>query len=181
MECDTVPSVSDDPPSEKLLLEKLDNDKKNVAGSPECNKENVNSDDGVEEDKKDQPSKQIDPPKPKLKSPFTGVNTKQKKPLTPGSRGAMILNLSRRVSLDQGNDTTHVSPRVPVSSQTRVPVSSQTRVPVSSQTRVQAVAVSPMRPWAKYAPSPSHASPSAGILKRSADDLDSPNDVRFSL
>ena len=171
MECDTVPSVSDDPPSEKLLLEKLDNDKKNVAGSPECNKENVNSDDAVEEDKKDQPSKQIDPPKPKLKSPFTGVNTKQKKPLTPGSRGAMILNLSRRVSLDQGNDTTHVSPRVPVSS--------QTRVPVSSQTRVQAVAVSPMRPWAKYAPSPSHASPSAGILKRSADDLDSPNDVRF--
>ena len=173
MECDTVPSVSDDPPSEKLLLEKLDNDKKNIAGSPECNKENVNSDDAVEEDKKDQPSKQIDPPKPKLKSPFTGVNTKQKKPLTPGSRGAMILNLSRRVSLDQGNDTTHVSPRVPVSS--------QTRVPVSSQTRVQAVAVSPMRPWAKYAPSPSHASPSAGILKRSADDLDSPNDVRFSL
>ena len=173
MECDTVPSVSDDPPSEKLLLEKLDNDKKNAAGSPECNKENVNSDDGVEEDKKDQPSKQIDPPKPKLKSPFTGVATKQKKPLTPGSRGAMILNLSRRVSLDQGNDTTHVSPRVPVSS--------QTRVPVSSQTRVQAVAVSPMRPWAKYAPSPSHASPSAGILKRSADDLDSPNDVRFSL
>ena len=173
MECDTVPSVSDDPPSEKLLLDKLDNDKKNVAGSPECNKENVNSDDAVEEDKKDQPSKQIDPPKPKLKSPFTGVNTKQKKPLTPGSRGAMILNLSRRVSLDQGNDTTHVSPRVPVSS--------QTRVPMSSQTRVQAVAVSPMRPWAKYAPSPSHASPSAGILKRSADDLDSPNDVRFSL
>ena len=173
MECDTVPSVSDDPPSEKLLLDKLVNDKKNAAGSPECNKENVNSDDGVEEDKKDQPSKQIDPPKPKLKSPFTGVNTKQKKPLTPGSRGAMILNLSRRVSLDQGNDTTHVSPRVPVSS--------QTRVPVSSQTRVQAVAVSPMRPWAKYAPSPSHASPSAGILKRSADDLDSPNDVRFSL
>ena len=165
MECDTVPSVSDDPPSEKLLLDKLDNDKKNIAGSPECNKENVNSDDGVEEDKKDQPSKQIDPPKPKLKSPFTAVNTKQKKPLTPGSRGAMILNLSRRVSLDQGNDTTHVSPRVPV----------------SSQTRVQAVAVSPMRPWAKYAPSPSHASPSAGILKRSADDLDSPNDVRFSL
>ena len=165
MECDTVPSVSDDPPSEKLLLDKLDNDKKNVAGSPECNKENVNSDDAVEEDKKDQPSKQIDPPKPKLKSPFTCVNTKQKKPLTPGSRGAMILNLSRRVSLDQGNDTTHVSPRVPV----------------SSQTRVQAVAVSPMRPWAKYAPSPSHASPSAGILKRSADDLDSPNDVRFSL
>ena len=173
MECDTVPSVSNDPPSEKLLLDKLDNDKKNVAGSPECNKENVNSDDGVEEDKKDQPSKQIDPPKPKLKSPFTGVNTKHKKPLTPGSRGAMILNLSRRVSLDQGNDTTHVSPRVPMSS--------QTRVPVSSQTRVQAVAVSPMRPWAKYAPSPSHASPSAGILKRSADDLDSPNDVRFSL
>ena len=173
MECDTVPSVSDDPPSEKLLLDKLDNDKKNAAGSPECNKENVNSDDGVEEDKKDQPSKQIDPPMPKLKSPFTGVNTKQKKPLTPGSRGAMILNLSRRVSLDQGNDTTHVSPRVPMSS--------QTRVPVSSQTRVQAVAVSPMRPWAKYAPSPSHASPSAGILKRSADDLDSPNDVRFSL
>merc|ERR1719270_3085448 len=72
----------------------------------------------------------------------------------------MILNPSRRVSLDQGNDTTHVSPRVPVSSQTRVP----------------SVSVSPMRPWAKYAPSPSHASPSAGILKRAAEDLDSSND-----
>ena len=29
------------------------------------------------------------------------------------------------------------------------------------------------RPWMKYAPSPSHASPSVSILKRPADDLDS--------
>merc|ERR1719379_2702882 len=93
--------------------------------------------------------------KPKS-SPFTNVNPKQKKALTPGSRGAMLLNLSRRVSVD---------PSEPV---------------VTRESRVQAqhvsVSVSPMRPWAKYAPSPSHASPSAGILKRSADDLDSPND-----
>ena len=39
-----------------------------------------------------------------------------------------------------------------------------------------------LRPWVKYAPSPSHASPSAGILKskRTADDLDSSNDVSFT-
>ena len=137
-------------------------------GSPECNKENVNSDETVssEDNNRDVPAnKPKDAPKPK--SPFTAVNPKQKesktKPLTPGSRGAMLLSLSRRVGHDLGPQ--EVSAPVP-------------RVPPSVTIQNVSVTVSPLRPWVKYAPSPSHASPSAGILKRSADDLDSSTEVR---
>ena len=111
-----------------------------------------------------QPAKEVTKPK----SPFTSVNPKQKKALTPGSSGAMLLNLSRRASQD-----------------TRDPDAAPLRSPAPAQltaTSHASVAGSPLRPWVKYAPSPSHASPSAGILKskRTADDLDSSNDVSFT-
>merc|ERR1719474_1585041 len=137
-------------------MEEKDVSKPVTSTSPESNKENVNSEDTVEEENKPKYIKSIPELHKSKSSPFTNVNAKQKKALTPGSRGAMLLNLSRRVS---------VEPSEPV---------------VTRESRVQAqhvsVSVSPMRPWVKYAPSPSHASPSAGILKRAADDLDSSND-----
>lgn len=142
--------------------------------SPEGNKENVNSDESVGDDNSREPQPKLKEV-PKAKSPFTTINPRQKtdngggakKPLTPGSRGAMLLNLSRRVSLDIAQPPEPVVPRAQ-------PSGSLTLNHVS-------VSVSPMRPWAKYAPSPSHASPSAGILKRTADDLDSSNDVSILL
>ena len=138
---------------------------KDVASTPDCNKENVNSGDSSETESTERPSKTKEIPKPK--SPFTSVNPKQKKALTPGSRGAMLLNLSRRVSQDSRD------PEAP--GRSPAPAAALTASSHAS------VAGSPLRPWVKYAPSPSHASPSAGILKskRTADDLDSSNDVRF--
>ena len=138
---------------------------KDVASTPDCNKENVNSGDSSESESSERPSKTKELPKPK--SPFTSVNPKQKKALTPGSRGAMLLNLSRRVSQDSRD------PEAP--GRSPAPAAALTASSHAS------VAGSPLRPWVKYAPSPSHASPSAGILKskRTADDLDSSNDVRF--
>ena len=162
MECEQPPSKTMIENTENVVADEVMEDKvvaKSVPStSPESNKENVNnSDDKVEEDNKPKNTKSINEISKPKSSPFTNVNPKQKKALTPGSRGAMLLNLSRRVSVD---------PSEPV---------------VTRESRVQAqhvsVSVSPMRPWAKYAPSPSHASPSAGILKRAADDLDSSNDV----
>ena len=189
MDCDQEPQQKD---IEDIAVEKEDDADKNensleaeenteaqvveptTPSSPEGNKENVNSDESVGEDSNREPPAR---PKelPKAKSPFTNINSRQKdnngggakKPLTPGSRGAMLLNLSRRVSLDIAQPP---EPSLPP----RAPTGSVSLNHVS-------VSVSPMRPWAKYAPSPSHASPSAGILKRTADDLDSSNDVSVHL
>ena len=124
--------------------------------TPESNKENLSSE---EESDTNKPSlTRLKEMPAKAKSPFTAVNPRQpsKKAVTPGgsSRGAMILNLSRRVSLEPTSLPSPTGPPPP---------------PVS---------VSPLRPWVKYAPSPSHASPSASILKRPADDLDSSIEVR---
>jgi len=118
--------------------------------SPDANKENVqtnSSGDDTESDSEKGPAAKEETVR--MKSPFTALNQKQKKSLTPGggtSRGAILLNLSRRVSLD-----THIP-------------TPQLMSPKPENVK---------RPWMKYAPSPSHASPSASILKRSADDLDS--------
>ena len=91
-------------------------------------------------------------PREVVRSPFSASNSRQqRKPTTPAgsSRGAMLLNLSRKV-LDTNSSS--LPPPTPPSS---------------------LVTVSPRRPWARYAPSPSHVSPSASILKRPADDMDS--------
>ena len=129
--------------------------------TPESNKENLSSE---EESDTNKPSlTRLKELPAKAKSPFTAVNPRQpsKKVVTPGgsSRGAMILNLSRRVSLEPTSLPSPTGPPPP---------------PASS---LVSVSVSPLRPWVKYAPSPSHASPSAGILKRPADDLDSSIEV----
>ena len=134
----------------------------NHCETPESNKENLSSEEETDTNKpsltrlKELPTK--------TKSPFTAVNPRQpsKKAVTPGgsSRGAMILNLSRRVSLEPNSLPSPTGPPPP---------------PPSS---LVSVSVSPLRPWVKYAPSPSHASPSASILKRPADDLDSSIEVR---
>jgi len=120
--------------------------------SPDANKENVQtnnaSGEDTESDSEKGPAAKEDTLR--MKSPFTALNQKQKKSLTSGggtSRGAILLNLSRRVSID-----------------THVPSSPQLMSPKPENVK---------RPWMKYAPSPSHASPSASILKRPADDLDS--------
>ena len=130
--------------------------------TPESNKENLSSE---EESDTNKPSlTRLKEMPAKAKSPFTAVNPRQpsKKVVTPGgsSRGAMILNLSRRVSLEPSSLPSPTGPPPP---------------PASS---LVSVSVSPLRPWVKYAPSPSHASPSASILKRPADDLDSSIEVR---
>jgi len=120
--------------------------------SPDANKENVQtnnaSGEDTESDSEKGPAAKEDTLR--MKSPFTALNQKQKKSMTSSggtSRGAILLNLSRRVSID-----------------THVPPSPQTMSPKPENMK---------RPWMKYAPSPSHASPSASILKRPADDLDS--------
>ena len=140
-----------------------------VMETPESNKENLSSEEETDTNKpsltrlKELPTK--------TKSPFTAVNPRQpsKKAVTPGgsSRGAMILNLSRRVSLDPTSLPSPTGPPAPPPSSLQAGLS-----------LVSGVSGSPLRPWVKYAPSPSHASPSAGILKRPADDLDSSIEVR---
>ena len=135
--------------------------------TPESNKENLSSE---EESDTNKPSlTRLKELPAKAKSPFTAVNPRQpsKKVVTPGgsSRGAMILNLSRRVSLDPNSLPSPTGPPPPP--------------PSSHQPghNLVSASVSPLRPWVKYAPSPSHASPSASILKRPADDLDSSIEV----
>jgi len=121
--------------------------------SPDGNKENVQTNNTSGEDTEESDSEKATANKEEMfrqKSPFTALNPKQKKNLSSGggtSRGAMLLNLSRKVSID-----------------THVPSSPQNMSPKPENVK---------RPWMKYAPSPSHASPSASILKRPADDLDS--------
>jgi len=120
--------------------------------SPDGNKENVqtNSTSGEDTESDSEKTTANKEETLRMKSPFTALNPKQKKNLSSGggtSRGAMLLNLSRKVSID-----------------THVPSSPQNMSPKPENVK---------RPWMKYAPSPSHASPSASILKRPADDLDS--------
>ena len=146
MECDfTLQSGHEEVASKEGLKEKpvnindLDSDKENTVIREE-----------KEEEGKDRPT--ILAPREVVRSPFSASNSRQqRKPVTPAgsSRGAMLLNLSRKV-LDTNSST--LPPPTPPSS---------------------LVTVSPMRPWARYAPSPSHVSPSASILKRPADDMDS--------
>eukprot|EP00092_Neocalanus_flemingeri_P032740 GFUD01035611.1.p1 GENE.GFUD01035611.1~~GFUD01035611.1.p1 ORF type:complete len:1789 (+),score=542.00 GFUD01035611.1:574-5367(+) len=119
--------------------------------SPDANKENVQTNNASGEDTESDSEKGPAAKEEtfRMKSPFTALNQKQKKSLSSSagtSRGAILLNLSRRVSLD-----THIP-------------TPQLMSPKPENIK---------RPWMKYAPSPSHASPSASILKRSADDLDS--------
>ena len=170
LQCDPAPQTTncDPDPNMRAEAEKLHDvpDGKDTASTSDCNKENVNSGDSSETETAERSAKAKEVTKPK--SPFTSVNPKQKKALTPGSRGAMLLNLSRRASQD-----------------TRDPEAAPLRSPAPAQLTASShasVAGSPLRPWVKYAPSPSHASPSAGILKskRTADDLDSSNDVSFT-
>jgi len=128
--------------------------------SPDANKENVSSEKETEicDDKV-----VLDIVREELRiksSPFTAINEKQKvkKSVTGGSRGAMLLNLAtaRRASLDTGSlqTPTLMSPK---------PDSAPPGQVDSSK-----------RPWVKYNPSPSNASPSASILKRQrGEDLDS--------
>ena len=134
--------------------------------TPESNKENQSSEEETETNKSSLTRLKELPAKPK--SPFTAVNPRQpsKKAVTPSgsSRGAMLLNLSRRVSLDTNSLPSPTGPPPPPA-------------PVSLQPGLAMVSESPLRPWVKYAPSPSHASPSASILKRPADDLDSSIEV----
>ena len=188
MECDPAPQVSNSKPDSENLsnsdseapqasISKPDSEnvinadseaakiKDTVNGSKssstsDSNKENVNSGDSSGSDSSEKMPKSREVTKPK--SPFTTVAPRQKKALTPGSRGAMLLNLSRRASMETRDSEVARSP-APAAS----PIT-----PSMTQ--------SPLRPWVKYAPSPSHASPSAGILKRSADDLDSSIEVRFN-
>ena len=172
MECDPAPlqTSNGNPDSDLTTESSKSNDvadgKDAASSSSDCNKENVNSGDSSETESTEKSFKTKEVTKPK--SPFTSVNPKQKKALTPGSRGAMLLNLSRRVSQDTRDSEAAL----------RSPIPGQLTGSAGAQA---AVAVSPLRPWVKYAPSPSHASPSAGILKskRTAEDLDSSSDVRF--
>ena len=186
MECDPPAQEAKDSDSdfementtEKKIEKEVIVEKEPVrCNSPESNKENVSNEEleVPEEQVKEAPIKvpAMNPPRdlgrdlPKPKSPFTSLNSKQqqKKPVTPGgsSRGAMLLNLSRKVSSLDTNSLPSPTPPPPI------------------QASLSMVSVSPMRPWVKYAPSPSHASPSASILKRPADDLDSSTEVSFLL
>ena len=151
--------------SEEVKMETL-----NQCETPESNKENLSSEEETDTSKssltrlKELPTTTTTSTT-KPKSPFTAVNPRQpsKKAVTPGggSRGAMLLNLSRRVSV--GLETNSLpSPTGPA----------PPPPPPASL-----VSGSPLRPWVKYAPSPSHASPSASILKRPLDDLDSSTEV----
>jgi len=120
--------------------------------SPDANKENVQSNNTSGEDTESDSEKGslVKEESIRMKSPFTALNPKQKKNLSSSggtSRGAILLNLSRKVSIDS-----------------HVPASPQNMSPKPENVK---------RPWMKYAPSPSHASPSASILKRPAEDLDS--------
>ena len=151
MECDQAPQAS---------TESAQQDEKDAASTSDCNKENV----GSETESSERTSKAKEASNKPAK-PFTTVNPKaQKKALTPGSRGAMLLNLSRRT---KDSEVTKSSP-----ASTGSLISSPRSCPP------QALGQGP-RPWVKYAPSPSHASPSAGILKskRTADELDTSSDV----
>ena len=153
MECDQAPQASTEPTNlADVAVEK------DAASTSDSNKENV----GSETESSERTSKAKEVTKPA--KPFTAVNPKaQKKALTPGSRGAMLLNLSRRT---KDSEVTKSSPASLISSPRSCPP--------------QALGQGP-RPWVKYAPSPSHASPSAGILKskRTADELDTSSDVSF--
>ena len=139
----------------------------NNCETPESNKENLSSEEETDTNKSSLTRLKELPTK--VKSPFTAVNPRQpsKKAVTPGgsSRGAMLLNLSRRVSLDTNSLPSPSVPAPPASN--------------SLQPSLNMVSGSPLRPWVKYAPSPSHASPSASILKRPADDLDSSIEVKI--
>ena len=174
MECEPIPSVTEESSNYKKETETeatvasssvMEEEEPAATINPDCNKENVNSEESAEGDTSKPPAPKVKEIPPKPKSPFTSVNVKQKKPLTPGSRGAMMLNLSRRVSLD-------MPPR-----DARDAEVAGRSVTVAQVTVSPGPGTAQLRPWAKYAPSPSHASPSAGILKRSADDLDSSSDV----
>ena len=174
MECEPIPSATEESSNDKKETETeatvaassvMEEEEPAATINPECNKENVNSEESSEGDTSKPPVPKVKEIPTKPKSPFTTVNAKQKKPLTPGSRGAMMLNLSRRVSLD-------MPPR-----DARDAEAAGRSVTVAQVTVSPGPATAQLRPWAKYAPSPSHASPSAGILKRSADDLDSSSDV----
>ena len=158
MECDQAPQALTE------SAQKDGQDEKDAASTSDCNKENV----GSETESSERTSKAKEASN-KLIKPFTTVNPKaQKKALTPGSRGAMLLNLSRRT---KDSEVTKSSP-----ASTGSLISSPRSCPP------QALGQGP-RPWVKYAPSPSHASPSAGILKskRTADELDTSSDVSFKL
>ena len=178
MECDspvldpaanqkTSDSDSDFELENKVTTEEGKMETLNHCETPESNKENLSSEEETDTTKSSLTRLKELPTKPK--SPFTAVNPRQpsKKAVTPSgsSRGAMLLNLSRRVSLDTNNLPSPTGPPPPV------PASA------SLQPGLNMVPESPLRPWVKYAPSPSHASPSASILKRPADDLDSSIEV----
>ena len=149
--------------SEEVKMETL-----NQCETPESNKENLSSEEETDTIKSSL-TRLKELPSTKPKSPFTAVNPRQpsKKAVTPSgsSRGAMLLNLSRRVSLDTNSLPSPTGPPPPVPAT------------ASLQPGLNMVPESPLRPWVKYAPSPSHASPSASILKRPADDLDSSIEV----
>jgi len=138
------------------------------ATSLDANKENVSSNsDSEEAEKSETVEKSLSPPPVpqggRMKSPFTNLNDKIRgagvshklKQSGSNSRGAMLLSLatSRKASMDLAS-----APAIPSPS----PL-------LSPSPKVE----SAKRPWMKYAPSPSHASPTASCLKRTVDDLDS--------
>jgi len=152
MECDQAPQASTEPTNLEDVA-----DEKDAASTSDSNKENVSSE--TESSERTSKAKEVTKPA----KPFTTVNPKaQKKALTPGSRGAMLLNLSRRT---KDSEVTKSSP------------ASSSLISSPRSCPPQALGQGP-RPWVKYAPSPSHASPSAGILKskRTADELDTSSD-----
>lgn len=157
MECDQAPQASTEPTNLEDVA-----DEKDAASTSDSNKENVSSE--TESSERTSKAKEVTKPA----KPFTTVNPKaQKKALTPGSRGAMLLNLSRRT---KDSEVTKSSP------------ASSSLISSPRSCPPQALGQGP-RPWVKYAPSPSHASPSAGILKskRTADELDTSSDVSFEI
>ena len=89
LQCDPAPQTTncDPDPNMKPEAVKLQDAPagKDTASTSECNKENVNSGDSSETESTEKTAKAKEVTKPK--SPFTSVNPKQKKALTPGSRG----------------------------------------------------------------------------------------------
>merc|ERR1719220_858851 len=141
-------------PSEEGLERKSEEASSNATPvSPDSNKENLGSSseggsvsqEKTEEDKDRSPIMTLGGLR-KPKNPFTELRRS-----TSSSRAAMLVSLAtgRRPSLDAVS-----SPSPPLLSP---------KVPNDNQ----------RRPWVKYAPSPSSASPTASCLKRSADELDS--------
>merc|ERR1712013_276358 len=129
---------------------------------------------GTEEDNKDRSPIMALGGLRKPKNPFTELRRS-----TSSSRAAMLVSLAtgRRPSLDVVSSPSPplLSPKVPRETWKRVNLlcSPGYQRPRHQEDCSEVPNDNQKRPWVKYAPSPSSASPTTSCLKRSADELDS--------